>query len=75
MDPILLKCLTFLYQQVRQVQRDLLDQRDLQDRLDLQALPEAMALLDLQDPRDLQALVDLLVLPLVLEHLLLVAVL
>ena len=53
----------------------LVDQRDLQDRLDLQALPEAMALLDLQDPRDLQALVDLLVLPLVLEHLLLVAVL
>ena len=31
MDPILLKCLTFLYQQVRQVQRDLLDQRDLPD--------------------------------------------
>jgi hypothetical protein len=44
-DPILLKCLIFLYHKEPQVQRDLLDQRvlpDLQDLVGLQDQREAM---------------------------------
>ena len=57
MDPILLKCLTFLYQQVRQVQRDLLDQRDLPDPQvlrDLRVVMVVMVLMEVQDLQDLR---------------------